>query len=241
MGDGGKEARLIETPAEALGPTVRDTISVAGRTFQLERPDAVDRLSDHPELGGTSAAEEYHPYWASLWPAARALAEAIVSDTTIMPSVGRALEIGCGLGLPGLAALARGLHVTFSDYDAAALRYAAGNARLNGFSAFDTLHMDWRRPPAGRKVPLLLASEPIYVFELVEPLADFIQQVLEPGGWFLMADNDRLQAEALRQALRARGFIGDVKRATVSQEGEVISALLTRMHHEKRRHDPGPV
>lgn len=202
MADGGKTPGLIETPAEALGPTVRETVTIADRTFYLERPDAVDRLSDHPELGGASATDEYKPYWASLWPAARYLATIVLEDRHIRGT--RALEIGCGLGLPGIAALARGLHVTFSDYDAAALRYAAGNARLNGFGNFSTLHMDWRQPPAGLSTPLLLASEPIYVLEHVEPLADFIAQVLEPGGCFIMADAGRLQAEALRGALQAR-------------------------------------
>src|SRR5262249_18562617 len=39
---------LPETPADALGPTVRQEVTVAGRTFVLLRPDAVDRLIDHP-------------------------------------------------------------------------------------------------------------------------------------------------------------------------------------------------
>ena len=55
-----------------------------------------------------------------------------------------ALEVGCGLGLPGIVALSLGLHVTFSDYDATALRFAADNARLNGCGDFELLHMDWR-------------------------------------------------------------------------------------------------
>ena len=42
----------------------------------------------------------------------------------------RALEVGCGLGLPGIVALSMGLQVTFSDYDACALRFAADEARL---------------------------------------------------------------------------------------------------------------
>ena len=41
-----------------------------------------------------------------------------------------ALEIGCGLGLPGIAALAKGLRVIFTDYDATALHSAAWNGDL---------------------------------------------------------------------------------------------------------------
>jgi 16S rRNA G1207 methylase RsmC len=117
------------------------------------------------------------------------------------------LEIGCGLGLPGIAALAKGRRVTFSDYDSTALHFAAGNARLNGFDNFDVLHMNWRRPPAGLQFPFVVASEPIYVLDQVEALADFIHRVVEPGGCFLMSDQERLQAEALRGALEARRMV----------------------------------
>ena len=46
-----------------------------------------------------------------------------------------ALEIGCGLGLAGLVALARGLRVQFSDYDRAPLDFVARSAAENGFDA----------------------------------------------------------------------------------------------------------
>src|SRR5215471_20973705 len=89
-----------------------------------------------------------------------------------------ALEVGCGLGLPGIAALAAGLRVTFSDYDPCALRFAADNARLNGFTEFRTLSLDWRRPPAELRVPVLLASDLIYELRNVEPIVSFISQIL---------------------------------------------------------------
>jgi SAM-dependent methyltransferase len=231
MANGGMKPGLIETPSEALGPTVLETVTLAGRTYYLERPDAVDRLSDHPELGGASATDEYKPYWASLWPAARLLAWAVLRGNR---ESHRALEIGCGLGLPGIAGLALGLHVTFSDYDAAALRYAAGNARLNGFTNFDTLHMDWREPPPGLRIPLLLASEPIYVLDLVESLADFIAGALEPAGLFLMTDQGRLQAEALRGALLARNMECFARQINTDETGaEGVAGVLTWACHRR--------
>jgi SAM-dependent methyltransferase len=231
MAETRKEHELIETPAEALGPSVLDAIDVGTRTFLVERPDAVDRLSDHPVLGGASATEEYKPFWASLWPAARLLADAVLAEPFPATHT-RALEIGCGLGLPGLAALARGMHVTFSDYDATALRYAARNARLNAFHDFEVLHMDWRQPPPGLRVPLLLASEPIYAFDLVESLADFIERVLEPDGLFLLTDQERMQAEALRKCLEKRGMTCEWERRQIAVKGEAgVEGILTRIRH----------
>src|SRR6516165_7900849 len=139
------------TPLDALGPVVREQVIVEERTFVISRPSESDRLLDHPSVRSAFAADEYMPYWADLWPAARMLAKAILRET--WPPGLHALEVGCGLGLPGITALAMGLRVTFSDYDATALRFAADNARANGFHSFDTLQMDWRYPPDDVQFP----------------------------------------------------------------------------------------
>ena len=123
--------------------------------------------------------DEYMPYWADLWPAARMLAKVILRETWTPGT--QALEIGCGLGLPGIAALSRGLQVTFSDYDACALQFAADNARLNGYQEFGLLHLDWRHPPASLKSPVILASDLIYELRNVVPLVEFIKKVLASG------------------------------------------------------------
>src|SRR5262249_8725690 len=151
---------LPETPWEALGPLIRETVIVEGQTFLLHRPGESDRLLDHPTIRSAFAADEYMPYWADLWPAARMLAKVLLRAT--WPAGLPTLEVGCGLGLPGIVALSRGLRVTFSDYDATALRFAADNARLNGHDDFELLRMDWRYPPADRQWPLVLASDLIY-------------------------------------------------------------------------------
>src|SRR5439155_1362983 len=133
---------LAELPPEALGPSIREQVIVEDQTFTIVRPDESDRLLDHPAVRSAFAADDYLPYWADLWPAARMLAKAVLRETW-QPGL-EALEVGCGLGLPGIAALSRGLRVIFSDYDATALRFAASDARLNGFENFTTLQMDWR-------------------------------------------------------------------------------------------------
>src|SRR5262249_49754935 len=101
---------LPETPLEALGPPVRHRVLSADRAFLLSRRTAPARLLDHPAVRSAFAADEYMPYWADLWPAARMLAKYIVRQSWA-PGL-RALEVGCGLGLPGIAGLAMGLRVT---------------------------------------------------------------------------------------------------------------------------------
>src|SRR5512137_971911 len=57
------------------------------------------------------------PYWAHLWSGAVVLAAAIPAG------VRSVVELGCGLGLPGLVAARRGARVTFVDRAAVALAF----------------------------------------------------------------------------------------------------------------------
>jgi predicted nicotinamide N-methyase len=194
----------LEAILQDLGPVVRDRVLVEDRVFILARPKDSDRLVDHPAVRSANQADDYMPYWADLWPAARMLAKAILQETWSPP--GHALEVGCGLGLPGIVALSLGLRVTFSDYDPCALHFAAGNARINGYHDFDLLQLDWRDPPAGLQVPILLASDLVYELRNVAPLVAFIKRVLAPGGLCLLTDQDRIPSHSLRDTLEREGL-----------------------------------
>jgi predicted nicotinamide N-methyase len=226
---------LPETPLDALGPLVREQVIVDGRTFVIDRPGESDSLLDHPAVRSAFAADEYLPYWADLWPAARMLAKAI-GRLEWAPGQ-TALEVGCGLGLPGIAALARGLHVVFSDYDATALRFAADNARANGFTDFELLPMDWRYPPRDLRVPVLLASDLIYELRNVAPLVALIGQVLQPDGVCLLTDQDRVPSHVLRDTLAAAGLPFTTRTLRAGEPGgRRVKGTLYRI---TRRPEPG--
>jgi predicted nicotinamide N-methyase len=198
------QPHLPETPNDALGDLVRDTVIIDDHKFRIERPKESDRILDHPAIRGAFAADEYMPYWADLWPASRMLARAILNAEWRAGTV--ALEVGCGLGLPGIAALAKGIHVVFSDCDLTAVRFAAANARLNGFHDFELLPMDWRFPPADRQFPLILCSDLCYECRHVDPLTELIAKLLTPDGLCLLTDQDRPPAPYLREMLVANGL-----------------------------------
>ncbi|MCS6850672.1 MAG: methyltransferase domain-containing protein [Gemmataceae bacterium] len=221
---------LPETPLEALGPLVREAVIIEGRTFHITHPDGFDRSLDHPAVRSSFAADEFLPYWADLWPAARMLAKAVMREPW-SPGL-EALEVGCGLGLPGIAALARGLRVIFSDCDATALRFAADNARANGFHNFRTLQFDWRQPPADLRVPVILASDLLYEGRHVAPLVKLIKKLLLPDGICLMTDEDRPPAHLLRELLPQYGlqFTRQVMHAGIPG-GRRFRGTLYRIHH----------
>jgi predicted nicotinamide N-methyase len=93
---------------------VQEAVLLEGHTFQMLRPGEPDRLLDNPAVVQAFERDEYMPYWADLWPAARMLAKVILRET--WPAGLEALELGCGLGLPGIAALAKGLRVKGTLY-----------------------------------------------------------------------------------------------------------------------------
>jgi hypothetical protein len=66
--------------------------------------------------------------------------------------------------------------------------------------------MDWRYPPEGLKVPVLLASDLIYELRNVAPLVALIKGVLAPEGVCLLTDQDRVPSHVLRQTLAEEGL-----------------------------------
>jgi predicted nicotinamide N-methyase len=224
------QPRMPETPAESLGPLTRERVIVEGQIFLLERPAESDKLLDHPAVLSAFAADEFMPYWADLWPAARMLAKAILHEPWAPGT--HALEIGCGLGLPGVVALSKGLRVTFSDYDATAVRFAAANAVLNGFHDFHTLQMDWRYPPENMRFPVVLASDLIYELRNVAPLVALIKRMLRADGFCLLTDQDRVPSHVLREKLSEEGMLYSTKAMRAGEPGgRRLKGTLYRITH----------
>jgi predicted nicotinamide N-methyase len=217
-----------QTPLDALGPIVREQVFIDRQSFQIERPKESDQTLEHPAIRAEFAVDEYLPYWTEIWPAARMLAKAVLRET--WPAGLTVLEVGCGLGLPGIAALSRGLLVIFNDIDATALRFASINARRNGYEHFRLLQFDWNSPPHDLRVPVVLASDLIYELRNINPFVALIKTVLAPGGICLLTDQDRLPAYNLTDALIGEGlpFTSQVMRAG-SPGGPRVRGTLYRI------------
>jgi predicted nicotinamide N-methyase len=202
------DPRIHSTPPEAVTGRTRDKVFLDGRTFLIDRPTDSDRLFDHPAVRVAYAADDYVPYWADLWPAARMLSKAVLREPWPVTAGEQlhALEIACGLGLPGIVALACGLRVTFTDIDELALSFAAANARLNKLTNFDTAAIDLRSPPPGLCFDVILGADLLYEDRLVAPVAAFLAATLTPTGVALLADPDRVAAKAFGHECRLAGL-----------------------------------
>ena len=110
------------------------------------------------------------PYWAELWPAGLALAEALPERLDGV----RVVELGCGLGVPSLVAAARGARVTALDWAADAITLLRENAARNGI-ALAAVHADWRAFDG--EYDLALAADVLYEARNVEPLAALLPRL----------------------------------------------------------------
>ena len=176
---------------------------VLDRSFRLMVPFRPDSLLDSPEVLSANALDDYMPYWAYLWPAALQIAESMLQNP--WPRETRVLELGCGLGLVGIAALAAGCQVSLTDYDVNAITTARLNAALNGFPDADAFVLDWRSPPE-LTYAVIIGCDVTYESRNHAPILDLIDRMLQPDGFCWIADGGRNAAPAFVDLARIRGY-----------------------------------
>ena len=151
-------------------------------------PD-LDALLDRLIAEQGEVRDDDIPYSAHLWPAALVLAREVAQGPDLAGVT--ALELGCGVGLVGLAAAARGAHVTLTDLQPGAVDLATRNAHDAGLDhRVKVQSLDWRAPDHA-PVDLLLGSDVLYEARFVAPVASALRALLKPGGVAWLADPDR--------------------------------------------------
>ena len=173
-----------------------------GLRARITRPREPERLLDEAVSDGAADA----PYWAELWPSARALAAHLAGLD--LQGV-RAIELGCGLALPSVAAALRGADVLAVDHDAAAVRIARRNGRRAG-RRVRGLVADLRDPAdelvEAAPFDLVLAADVLYEDVLAQALATLIPLLTAPAGRALVAFPWHGQADDLARVLERAGM-----------------------------------
>ena len=166
---------------------VEEVIPLYGRDLSLLRPRDAEALLDEHAF----EHEEFLPYWAELWPSSLALAHAIGGRAL---RGARTLELGCGLGLPSIAAALAGGRVLATDWSTEAIAMTETNAERNGVEV-DTLVCSWTEPQSlVDRAPwdLVIGSDLLYEQRNVDLLLDLLPRL---GRDVLLADPGRVPAE----------------------------------------------
>jgi predicted nicotinamide N-methyase len=182
-------------------------MSFASRPLILSGPMSPDDLLAEPRVEQRFDEDDYMPYWSDLWPASAGMADYLLA-TELRPAGPHrlAVELGCGLGLAGVAAGMLGWHVVFTDYDADALAYAAFNAATNNLRGFSARLVDWRSPPTDLQADLLLAADVLYEGKRHAPLLRCIWELLSATGIALVTDPRRDGAKGFADSARHAGL-----------------------------------
>jgi predicted nicotinamide N-methyase len=170
---------------------VEDVVALAGRQILMLRPRDSEALLDE----GAFEQEEFLPYWADLWPSALGLARAVAGRAL---HGARVVELGCGLGLPAIAAAQAGGRVLATDWSADAVAFAARNAARNGVE-LETAVASWTDPGVLlERAPwdLVLGSDLLYEKRNVPVLLDLLPRLVGPRGQVWIADPGRAPADA---------------------------------------------
>ncbi|WZO96346.1 methyltransferase domain-containing protein [Isosphaeraceae bacterium EP7] len=216
------------------GPITSTPFTIGGTKIQLARPADPDLMLEAADVQAWNARDDYMPYWAYLWPGSYMLADCLGRTAEIGPGV-TCLEIGCGLGLAGLKALAMGASVHFTDYDSTALAYVARSIEESGLDATRATfeRLDWRDLPADRRYQVILGADVLYERRLVPLVANLLARMLEPGGLALLAGPYRVATKDLPEALKAEGLVCEV--ADIEIESPELGPLRGELHTVRRR------
>jgi predicted nicotinamide N-methyase len=205
-------------------PTRQIELNLEGHSFQLlEVADAEVLLDELIQKGDThqDVQDERIPYWAELWPSALGMAQFLLKRD-IIQSGQSVLELGCGLGLPGIVAGKLGAEVTLSDYLMPALDFAQSNWNLNNEQQVTCTLLDWRKPDPGLAAEVLLASDITYEARNFPFLPDAFRTLCRPGGIIVLSDPKRQVAQAFFQTLPREGFALEKFEEEVDFQGRKI-------------------
>jgi len=192
----------------------------------------VHKVKNMEELITDPTDPDKVPCWAEIWPASIGLARYIHAQRDLTHIT--AIELGAGLGLPGVLAGQKGAHITFSDFNAQALYYCDQNARSNGLQKYDTLLADWRDFPPDLKYDLVLGSDIVYEPRLLPYLEKVLADFLNGNCEVLLSHSSRIVsfefAEELAHNLQKEHYLDYID---VSVEESLFTDYRIAIHSIK--------
>lgn len=193
------------------------TLSLASHAITFNLPADPEAMLQQALAGESAGSSNWDPYWGLLWAASPKTAELILRQP--WPDRPNSLELGCGVGLTGIAALIAGLPVTFSDHAPEAVQMAQSNAARNGFHGTSGLVFDWQQP-VDQHFDFIFASDVLYDSAGHAPLLRTLSAMLSPDGTAWIGDAGRTNAPAFVQLAINAGWTIELR----DEQGQPLPA-----------------
>jgi predicted nicotinamide N-methyase len=204
----------MSTPA--MLPPLREQLPLATLDVVVgSHPWQITCVRNRAGLASAGNHHEYDLYGFLLWESAVGLARKLTQEATQMQGK-QVLELGAGVGLPGLVARSLGANIRQTDYQADALALAAWNAQQNEITGIETFLADWRAWRHPPRYDLILGADVLYDASLHFYLEAIFRKNLRPGGRLLLADPGRPQALDFAVQLETHGWRIEIQTMAVA-------------------------
>ena len=203
----------------------RHRLHCAGGELSVVAPARADDLLEG-DAGAECLRRRQMPYWAEIWPASVALARHLMRGPSL--SGVRVMDLGCGIGTPGLAAARRGARVHFVDLDPEALHFAAFNTRTISAERVSFEQLDWFEATVDGQFDQILLADVAYEVRNFEPLRRHLRSCLTEGGHGLLSDPYREATDAFLDWLQPE-YRGNMSATDTFFDGTRIAVRMATL------------
>jgi methyltransferase-like protein 23 len=169
----------------------------------------IDAVHDDGAIIDLSETHDVFPYGLKVWESAVVMADYFAAQGVALKGASM-MELGAGIGLPGMVAAKAGAHVTATDHNQIALDLGARNAAANDVPAMTWAVVDWYKWDLPGRFEIIAGADVLYDNETYPPILQILEASLAPGGQAVFTDPMREQTLDFIEMLRAAGWQVDV-------------------------------
>ena len=209
----GSDWQAMKAQLGAKFPLVTSDIAIGERDWRITAVHNQDALLEFADT------LEHFPYGFLLWESAIGLARMLTANPEFV--VGKSvLELGAGVGVPGMVARGLGANVWQTDHQVGALQLAQINAAQNNVTGIATFLADWQTWTHAPRYDVILGADICYERAMQFYLEQIFRANLRPGGTLLLSDPGRPQTLEFAAHLEKHGWTLRIETQTVLLEEE---------------------
>ncbi|MEE4167139.1 MAG: methyltransferase [Desulfocapsaceae bacterium] len=200
------------------------SLKLGEHTIHLLKPSEIEEFLNGRDPFSDGAG---FPFWTKLWEASVVLAQLVA----VLPggSGKRFLELGAGLGLPGLAASAAGFAAVLSDSQQVILDFQQVSAAANRSRNMEHVLFDWREPPQIGTFDIIGGAEILSTEEVLDPVLDICKNYLAPGGTIYLSHDVRRKCLPMFLKKAEYDFHIGSKKQSLRSNGSTVDILVNRL------------